>query len=340
LALDIDYFLAIQGMTNYKTEKEIKLLEAQDNFNENFDSSIGYEDKTLNNGVSQEFIITTSNNKVKIKSRPNDTFNIGDTIDYHNFKWLVTEILNGFELCTSGVLKQCNHLFRFQNHTSDILEYWGVLEKFQASTDEEDEITSLSSKRNAILPFNDDTKKIFIGKKIFIETRFNKDNEEIPVVYEVKNINSATSNYGNGKLLELTLEEVSASENDSIIEKIADYISPVTPPSPPSPDPTLLTCEISGSLILKSGGSERWWKSVFYKSDGTTIDDTISPVWELVIPTGHESYYISTQNEDLIYISAANESSIIGDVLKLQLSDSNGLYNTAEFYIKVVSAFG
>lgn len=296
----------------------------------------------LIDGVSNNLVvINTNNNRVKtFQSMPNKSYPLGTTIDYSNYKWLITDINEDAEIYQSGVLKQCNHLFRFQNHSSDIIEYWGVLEKPQASLDEEKVVSTRGSKLKAYLPYNDDTKKIFVDKRLFIETIFDKDGKEIPVCFVVTDIVSETTNYGNGKLLELTMEATAKNENDSIVEKIANYISPITPKPAPTPDPDLLNCEISGSSILKSGGSTRDYVAKFYESDGITLNESIIAVWQFVCLPEHVSFYNTVSNVNSISIQALDNNEILGENVKLILTDTGGLYNPAEFTIKVVTAFG
>lgn len=292
-------------------------------------------------GVDDNLIvIDTKDTRIKsFNSMPNKSYPLGTVVDWSSKKWLMTAISEDKEIYQSGTIKQCNHLFRFQNLTSAVLEYWGIIETPQASLDEEKIVTVLSSKLKVTLPYNADTCKIHIDKRLFVETRFDANGKEIPVIYKVNNIISANSDYGNGKLFELTLEEVGASTNDNITEKIADYISPITPPIPPTPDPMLLKCEIIGSSSLKAGGSTRKFEAKFYLADGMTLDTTIAPIWQLVSYAGHESFYTTSQNGNFIGISAADNTSIIDTEIKLVLTDSGGLYNPSEFIIKVVSAF-
>lgn len=296
----------------------------------------------LVNGISDKLVILdTDNNRVKkYNALPNKTYSTGYLIDYANYKWLITDINEDSEVYQSGELKQCNHLFRFQNNTSEILECWGVVENpYSTSLEENKVMTVRGNKLKAFIPYNNDTKNIFIDKRLFMEAGRNSNGKEIPIVYQVVDIVTATENYGNGKIIAITLEIVGANENDSLSEKIADYISPETQPTQPDTSVELFNCVVSGSDILKAGGSSRKYEAIFYQSDGITIDTTIIPVWNIVSCMGNEDYYHTSVDENCIYISADDNDSIIGDKITLQLSDSVGLYNSAEFYVEVVSAF-
>lgn len=299
-----------------------------------------YKTVLINEVSDGIIIINTDDSKTKnYNAMPNKTYPIGSLIDYANGKWLITDINADSEVYQTGIIKQCNHLLRFQNNTSTIVECWGILEKPQASLTESREVTVLSSKLKLTLPYNNDTRKIHIDKRLFIETRFDENGKEIAVVYKVNNIINSISDYGNGKLLEITLEEVGSSTSDSLTEKIADYIAPDTPSVPQTPDPVLLNCVITGSSYIKSGGSARSYEAKFYKEDGATLDTTITPVWQLICLPEHTQYYTTQSNGNFISISAADNSGIIGTEIKLILTDIGGLYNPTEFIVKVVSAF-
>lgn len=344
MALTINYFRAIQGATGYNTIKDIKIAEAKRNFAREFNNSINVVHDALINQIKQDLIIipTEKDNICLLKAKPNESFKIGDVITYNNAKWLITSLFKDVEIARRGVMQKCNLNLKYQNNSSVVLEQPCIISDSYSEVASSGKVVSIPiGKTSLILPYNQNTKIIHKDKRLMIETAYDHTGKTIGIVYNVSGFDGKTKDYGiDGRNLILTIETGTYSEaDDNIQEMICNYISPTTPHTPPVPDPTLLNCEVTGSLYIKAGGSARSYQATFYKSDGTTVDTTITPKWQLVCLPEHAQYYTTTPNLNSISIQAADNSAIIGTEIKLVLTDTGGLYNSSEFIVKVVSAF-
>lgn len=284
--------------------------------------------------------------KMDIKTTLDNEFELGDvfilieedgTISY----WICTDKNNYHNAYFKGLLRECNQLFKFQNGTPKILEYWGFTENPYSTTLSNGNVVSVpTNKLNFTMPYNDDTMKIFIDKRFVTEIGYDKNGKEIPIVYKVTSRESNTTNFSGGRFLKMMAEFDAHTDKDSVEFMIADYIpddGSVDPPTPPDPD--LLKCEISGSSSqIKVGGSVRQWAAKFYEVDGVTEAVGVVPIWEYELDDEYVDYIGSlkcTQNGNFISIQCDDEN-LIGATLKLSLVDSNGLYNKIYLNIDIV----
>lgn len=272
----------------------------------------------------------------------NETINVGSILVFKDRPsenpWIVVKVDQDNDVTCNATIEQCNHLFRFQNNTSTILEYWGILKDPYSSQLETDKfITTRSNKLQGTLPYNEDTKKIFIDKRIYIESVYTDEQKEIPVVYKVTDVNSEISSYGNGKLLEIKLEFVSAKDNDSVEQKIADYISSSHPPS--SVDPVKdLKCEIIGRKEIRIGGSERIYEAVFYSNYGSTPNQDVVAKWSLVtLPEFAKNIKMASNSKNSISVKADYVEALVGSKFRVLLTDTDGVYPVFEFEVEVVA---
>ena len=71
------------------------------------------------NGVSKEVhIITNKENNKMMLSKPDDTFSVGDVVDWNSMKFLVTDIDENQQIQTKGIIQLCTQNLNFydQNH--------------------------------------------------------------------------------------------------------------------------------------------------------------------------------------------------------------------------------
>lgn len=201
------------------------------------------------------------------------------------------------------------------------------------------------------LPFDEDTAKLYLDKRIITEVAYDKNGERIPVVYKITGRDSISESYGKGGHLLVLNAESSSDYNkltDNLDLMIAEYIAPeeeptpptppdpVDPPDPPVPPVQLLPGSISGRETLKAGLGARKYTVTFYGSDGETEDTSVTAFWTVVLPAGYESYIHYTINDNTLSLSADEDA--IGEMVILQASDADGLYETCEFAVKVVGS--
>lgn len=237
----------------------------------------------------------------KIYSMPgcNDDFKLGDIITWASRYWLVTKVDADDEVCRRGEMEECNHLFRWQNGTSTIHETYGIITSTHRATIDGNVLTELATQLRLVIPCTDATQRWFKGKRIGIDSGYNRDGELVLVAYEILSILSVTSDYGNGKYLTILAQFSEASKSDSVAEMIADYI--------PATDP--VTLMVAGPDKLRAGGSPGHYTSTV----------TTEYTWEVRIAAEYAEFVTSVVNEDgsLTVQIADTSDAIIGQELQI-----------------------
>lgn len=293
-------------------------------------------------GVSTQLVLKKSDkeNKKFYYNLYNATTKLGSVIEYNDSKWLITYIDSDNDVYESGTLTKCNHLFKWQDSKGNIKECWGIIKnEFLKTVSDDKRITNAIGKLQFFLPYNDDTSKIPFGKRFITEIIYNENNKPIPKVFKVGDIISADTNYGNGRIISFVVDVDEANENDNIELMIADYIET----NSPTPPVTTLKTVVSGSDVIKSGGSTRTWTVNFY--DENNVEDiSITATWECILPEGYEDKFILTPNDNFIQIKLLSCDEIVGQTITLKVSGNDVVDNIpqhyAEFIIKVVGIFG
>lgn len=316
-----------------ETERDELLQDTKDYFNQSAVNNLGYHEDIIYNGEKEKrrFLIqrTESYNKVKITSFPDEPLFSGDLLQCKNEILLVTGTYLLNEVQTVGMAWVCNITLRFQNGTSDVIKIPAALDDgtYSTTVGMEKNIQYLNKKLRIYVPYNEDTKKIFIDKRFAIEKIYDKYLKEQLVVYKVAGINHFSVTFGKGShLLELTVESDQYSPSkDNLEEMICDYISPI-----PSPVPTgKLKCSIKGrpTVLL---GSYRIYTPIFYNADGTENSD-IEAMWEASNIDG-----ISTEiTDNKITVKVFDNEDLIGTVITLTLKDKKRLYEPCNMKVEV-----
>lgn len=352
---NINYFRAIHGAIGAQSAEETLRREVRKDRAEDYTTSIGYIHDALRNGEVQPIVAKTTNspNKYNVIAMPGDPLSVGDILEFYGEHWIVVDIRSVDVVSLIGVAMQCNHLFRWQNWSPEIVERWGVLDSgvYSTTLSEEEKITLTHKQYKIYLPFDEDTAKLYLDKRIITEVAYDKNGERIPVVYKITGRDSISESYGKGGHLLVLNAESSSDYNklkDNLDLMIAEYIAPedepvppappdpVDPPDPPVPPPPLLPCSISGRETLKAGLGARKYTAIFYGADGETEDTSVIAFWTVVLPAGYESYIHYTINDNTLSLSA--DEGAIGEMVILQASDTDGLYETCEFTVKVVGS--
>ncbi len=341
---NINYFRAIHGAIGAKSAEETLRREVRKDRAEDYTTSIGYIHDALRNGEVQPIVAKTTNspNKYNIIAMPGDSLAVGDILEFYGEHWIVIDIRSVDVVSLIGVAMQCNHLFRWQNWSPEIIERWGVLDSgvYSTTLSEEEKLTLTHKQYKIYLPFDEDTAKLYLDKRIITEIAYDSSGERIPVVYKITGRDSISESYGKGGHLLVLNAESSSDYNklaDNLDLMIADYIAPGDVPAPPSPPPSsLLPCSISGRETLKAGLGARKYVVTFYEADGVTEDTEVSSVWTVVPPVGYEDYIHYTADGNTLSLSADEDA--VGEMVILQASDVGGLYQPCEFAVKVVGS--
>lgn len=322
--------------SNGKTEQEEILEDAKINFSESAVNNLGYYPDVIYNGQKQkrQFLIqrTESYNKVKIVAFPDEKLFSGDILECGGEKLLVTNVYLLNKLQTAGLAWICNINLKFQNGSSEIIEIPAALDDgtYSTTVGEEKDIQYPNKKFRIYLPYNEDTEKIFIDKRLCIDVSYDKYGKKQLEVYKVSGINHKSVTFGkNSHLLELTVASDQYSpEKDNLEEMICDYIAPTSQKEPPL---NKLRCSISGNKFIYIGNS-RTYSPIFYNNAGEIVPD-ITPIWDCSVFDGISF----TEINGAITISADEVDNIIGKIIKVTLKDDDENYEPCTIEIEVTA---
>lgn len=314
-----------------KTQKDRQLEQAKEDFLRDAINNPSHF-KVKRNGVEEDFLITRSDKteRFKITAFPGNDLNIGDYIEVWGETFLVYETRVQDTLNRTGVIWLCNHLFRWQNFTSDIIERWGILDSGVYSTTirGETDVRYTNKQFKLLLPLDEDTKKLYIDKRLATDVMYNKNGKEILNVYQITGYDGTSENFGEGShILYLNLRSDEFNDDiDNLSEKICNYISPTDGSTTEK-----LNCSIDGSATIRLG-TKRKYSAVFYDTDGNIVEDII-PVWTTSeLPEG---ITLSEKDSKAVFTVVDNVS-LLGTIVKLKLTDGEGKYEPAETEIEII----
>lgn len=346
MALGIDYFKAIHNAAGAQSALEAKVAGKKRRIAAEMLTSINLEENALRNGSPQRFIAVPQKEAYKytVIAFPDEDLYPGDLLEFRGRKWMVIEVPSVAVLQFTGVVWECNHLFRFQNFNSTIIERWGVLDSGNYSTDIEDgmQVSTTNSQYKMYMQLDEETKKIFVDKRFATDVIYDQSGNRILDVYNITDIDGVSHSYGGGHLLILRAKSGAYNqEKDSLDLMLCDYKRPgdesVTPPPPPPVG--LLPCSISGKSTIRCG-MKRTYTATFYLADGTTEDSSVTALWTVTPPAGYESAVTWQANGNFIELEVADNEAIAGQIIALSVADQNGTYTPSEFRVEVTGAYG
>lgn len=210
------------------SNREQSIEQAVNSFMELASSNPAYQENAECNGIITPIIALRKSSKVcTISLHPETNINIGDEIRCYGENWLVMELYEDEFGLKSGEIWLCNHLFRYQNHSYQIIEKYGIIDDGTYSKNTERPITVADARYPMYISLDNQTLPIHIDKRLAIGTMYNQNNEKILQVMKVTWIDTINQNNGQGShLLKLQLtNDVFNKEKDNIELLICDYIN-------------------------------------------------------------------------------------------------------------------
>lgn len=125
---------------------------------EDFDNMPTFHNVLINQSVQGVQIISDKFNQKTMISKPDETFNIGDIVEWKDRKWLCVKTDIDDTMYTKGSLLLCNNTITVNNNTYPV-----VIENYISRNQEVEyrRFTVLSDDtRYLYIPYNDDTKNI------------------------------------------------------------------------------------------------------------------------------------------------------------------------------------
>ena len=233
----------------------------------------------------------------------------------------------------------CNHSVKWQSPIDNktITRYFCVKKVSDQDVDGNKTISSSTGEYTIKIPYDSETQLIDIDKRLLIGKIGNR-----PQAYRIIDIDLIGGIYTGAQSGVLTWTLQKSEFNPSVDNAdlmIADYNGTPSATFPSLPKDKLM-CEIVGKSTIKSGLGINKYSGVFYEEDKRTVTATILPVWDFLLPSEHEGFYDISEVDGILNLRAKNNEDIIGDVIVITLSDSEGIYQHATIEVEVVSAFG
>lgn len=328
-----DFYLTRRGTSNRRQS----MRSAAASFKELASNSPSYQPMAECNGIVKPILAIRETPQVcKVSLFPEDTMCIGDVVKCYDEHWLVVKLFKDEYGLTSGEMWLCNHLFRFQNNNSTIIERYGVIDDGSYSNTTEKAITTADAKYPMYIPLDEETEQIYIDKRFCIGTMFNQNREKILQVMKVTWIDTINQNVGAGShLLKLQLaNDIFNKETDNIQELICDFIANDTSEenTENTKDETISgSYQINGKDTIRIGGSREYVVSIF-DNDGNIIEDNIDFKWS-VVPTT----FTITAEGNSCRVQVPFDDDLIGTEITLSVCDDNNKYQATDKVIEVVT---
>ena len=231
MAVDINYYRAIQGAVGLNSELETQKMEAKIRLYDQIQESITFQEDTLRNGEPQKLLVTKTDNvrKMNVHALPGEELCLGDVIWCYNHYWIVTDMYATDIIEHRGIMRQCNINLRFQVGTNEIYERPAVLDSGVYSTTlQTSDIADIPNQQYKLYMHRDEqTEKIGRDKRLATEQWYDSDGNKILNVFRVTAFESDGVSYGDRGLIIFRLRGDQYSPTiDNYDEMVCDYIPP------------------------------------------------------------------------------------------------------------------
>jgi hypothetical protein len=307
-------------------------------------------------GVEKQVLINSKADKSKFSMSPissSDTVQLGAKVVWNNATFLVTELSIDHDVFVDAIIQQCNYVLPFQNDTSTIYQEPCIIEtnKITDGVDENKILTLPNDIRIVKIQYNDNTKMLCEGKRIFLDMVRDKSR-----VYKITNIDTVTEMNGNNGLWVLTCKadgsyNPASPINDRKDLRICNYIPSSTPA--PSPTPTTsgssyiakkdgTTIYLTTDIVsIREGGTPYPFSALFKDTNGNVLTG-LTPTWTITNLNGITANDITLVTNVSGYplrctIQIANKTSLIGATFRIHLVDSGNTLGGYDVNCKVVS---
>lgn len=273
--------------------------------------SAGYEPDCKRNGTAQRFLVdrTQTAYKYDFIAFPGESIETGDLIECDGHMFIICEpprVLNEVILVAKGWL--CNLHLRWQNGTKDIFERWCVLDSgVYSTTKTNDDQYSVPDKQFRLyIPYDSDTKKLFVDKRIATDVRYNALGKEILECYAITGYNHIARSYGGHLMICELRSSLYNEEKDSLTEMICDYVCAADDSE--SGDGSI---SISGRKTIRIGTSRS------YSAVGV---DSNEISWRVSDFTGVSH----TPSNDKITVKVNDDRSLVGKTIRISVLNKSG----------------
>lgn len=223
-------------------EREDELADHRQYLAEDMVYSLDYHADCKRNGIPQPLLLTRGGEEhtYNVICRPGDQLYAGDIIDAFGQKWIVMEARADDTTHKTGIMQQCNHFMRWQNFSPEICSTWCYIRAsgYSAYIGSDTQLQKSDEQMAIYLPYNEDTAKIFVDKRLPSHIGYDKFGNKILSAFRVTATNPVSPSYNDADhLMILKVERDMYSEStDNLDLMICDYIDGGTIPDESSSD--------------------------------------------------------------------------------------------------------
>lgn len=226
-----DLYRSVVGMS-HTSQSEI-VAQARQDFADNAKLNPAYAVATIGANEIGVLLRSSDDYNLKLFNAAYDCgIQVGDVLTISGGHFLCTALSNTDDVTLRGELRECNILLRFQLGSSTIIERYGYLDSgvYSTTVKESPSVQVGDVQYKLLLPYDTSTRRIQRDKRLATEVLYTSATDTILRCYAVTANDSVTSNYGNGRILELKLrEDQYAPGKDSVAQMICDYIATTAP---------------------------------------------------------------------------------------------------------------
>lgn len=332
MAVDWELYKKYLGLSDDETERDSNIADAIGGFVDGIVNDPAYQADATVNGENIPIVAERKSAMVcDIKAVPGSDVHIGDIVGVYDEDWIVVELYVDKVGIINGTIWMCNNIIKFQNHSHTVHTRLCCVDNgvyYMKSTDPK--VYLLSNTYKLYLSLDEESKKLFVDKRLGLGKIYSAYGEEILEVYKICGIDIKSKNFGEGShLMVLTLQRhVYNPETDSINDNLCDVF---VDRSEEESEPTLEgSCYISGTEVIRIGVSRKY-APVFYEPNSSISNDPL-PRWNIVAPDG---ITYSTVNGEVI-INVPMKEKYIGSEVEINLSDEDGKYGSFCKKVQVV----
>ncbi len=313
--------------------REVAIDTAVDNFVAGIIDDPAYrEDATVNGVITPLVVARETSIECALRAHPDTILHIGDMVECLGQMWIVVELYTDEVGILNGTMWMCNDTINFQNQSPEIHTRYCVVDDgtySKSSTDPDARIMENTYK--VYITIDEDTKRLFIDKRIAFGEIFAPDGSATLEVYKMIGMDVKSKNYGEGShLMVLTMQrDVYHADLDDIEKNLCDvYVDNSTDASVPSRDGE---CTISGRDIIRIGTSRKYTVS-FVGVDGAAAENIVAE-WTVYAPDGvtHE-----VAGDECVVIVPLN-GDLVGEEITICAKDSEDLFGIYEKKVRVVT---
>ena len=227
----LDYLKVVSRSNGVNSSKERQIRNLKRNIRRDFMKSIDAETVVIN-GEEKVLLITRDKgdeNIKKVKSLPDESFELGDVVEWNGIPYIVYKLDADRRIQTKGKMYECNTKLRWKNKNGEIIERFGKGEdatKYSEGTQGGYTLRIGEFQLKVIVQLDSETVLIRRDDRFMLDAgnflNVLSENGVLPMVYRVTRRNVITGTFNDKGYVEITLvEDQFISGHDDIENMIA-----------------------------------------------------------------------------------------------------------------------